>query len=1049
MKALLRNKCFILACLLVAGIAVQFWTGSRLPALDQKAMMAGSAAIEPLAFDTVFVVQDEDPVWKKIVYGFVNWAKTNQRGMTFGFMFAAGILCLLSLFKRKGLEGSFGNSALGVIIGTPLGVCVNCAAPIARGLHAAGMRLETTLTAMISSPTLNVIVVTMVISLFPFYMVALKIGATLVFLFLIIPLLSKYFFKDEVLETTGDRQIKAFTADDDVKFNLLDAVPPTDAEEQSWFLAMKWLVINYLKNLWFIVKTTLPLMALAGILGVVVVTFIPLDSLSDILPSSPSIMVLAAMGITALVGVFLPVPITFDVIVTAVLMAAGMPVKYAMVLLFTLGIFSVYSYLIVQQAISRKVAITLYLTIAAIGVVTGVLGHELSKWDTARKKAFLIQEWSEQQPINVEIVVPPEGEAADKVLPQLEANRVTRKAFPVKAPAGVTVSAMALANPASGDEPFTRISGPELGINQPYQFSILKWTEPYSEFRGVASGDVHNDGWADVVVTSKRGLYLYANTGGNFVGQAVEVDGLRDQFVINASLVDIDNDGWLDLYYSTYRNGNYVIYNREGQFTDAALVKLPNQEDVWMTASTAFADIDQDGDIDIVLGNWIIGSMLSRAFRGREDGVNYILWNRDGEFEMEALRGEPGETLTILVSDYTNDGIPDMIIGNDFRVPDFYYIGKGNGEMELVTRSSNIIERSTSLTMSIASADIDNDLRQEVYLANSSGTDRSDMVPITDICEETEGSVYFDECQTIRQDQATMHVTLRRGDPFACQDLSAPEYSEQCIGMQLFINSWWKNDADTCGLLDGRFQILSDICTEYFDYDNVPIGDAYNDMVPQGARRTNVLLVPDDAGSFKDLALGYNVREAGWAWNAQFADLDQDGYQDLYVANGMFQENTAEARESNHFFHNEGGKTFKDKTDDFGLTMHAEVSAYTYVDIDNDGDLDIVAAEAVGPVWVLVNNESDANAVSFELRDTEGNHFGIGSRVLATLNDGEVYMRELNSSGGFLSYNDPIVHFGIGERQSISSIEVRWPTGEATVVEGNFAPGKRYRITRN
>ena len=75
MKDLLRNKCFILASLLVVGLAIQFWAGSRLPALDQKAMMAGSAAIEPLAFDTVFVVQADDPVWEKIVYGFVNWAK--------------------------------------------------------------------------------------------------------------------------------------------------------------------------------------------------------------------------------------------------------------------------------------------------------------------------------------------------------------------------------------------------------------------------------------------------------------------------------------------------------------------------------------------------------------------------------------------------------------------------------------------------------------------------------------------------------------------------------------------------------------------------------------------------------------------------------------------------------------------------------------------------------------------------------------------------------------------------------------------------------------
>ena len=142
-----------------------------------------------------------------------------------------------------------------------------------------------------------------------------------------------------------------------------------------------------------------------------------------------------------------------------------------------------------------------------------------------------------------------------------------------------------------------------------------------------------------------------------------------------------------------------------------------------------------------------------------------------GEQRVDELEGEPGETLTILVSDFTGDGIPDMVVGNDFEVPDFYYIGRGNGEMDLVERASKFIERSTLLTMSAASADIDNDLRQEIYLANASGTDRSDMVPIEDICEESAGTVYYDECVTIRADQSTMHATLRRSDPFRCAEL--------------------------------------------------------------------------------------------------------------------------------------------------------------------------------------------------------------------------------------------------------------------------------------
>ena len=105
--SMLRNKAFILSLLIVAGIAIQFWTGSRYPQLDQKAMMAGTAGLEPLGFDTVLVVNADDPVYAKVLKGTVNWGKTNQRGMTFGILFAAALLTLISLFKRKSFDGAF------------------------------------------------------------------------------------------------------------------------------------------------------------------------------------------------------------------------------------------------------------------------------------------------------------------------------------------------------------------------------------------------------------------------------------------------------------------------------------------------------------------------------------------------------------------------------------------------------------------------------------------------------------------------------------------------------------------------------------------------------------------------------------------------------------------------------------------------------------------------------------------------------------------------------------------------------------------------------
>ena len=107
---------------------------------------------------------------QKALYTTVNWGETNRKGMTFGVIFGAALMVLITLFQKKSSKSAFANSLLGITIGAPLGVCVNCATPVAQGLHAGGARVETVMSAMVSSPTLNIIVLTMLFSLFPPYM---------------------------------------------------------------------------------------------------------------------------------------------------------------------------------------------------------------------------------------------------------------------------------------------------------------------------------------------------------------------------------------------------------------------------------------------------------------------------------------------------------------------------------------------------------------------------------------------------------------------------------------------------------------------------------------------------------------------------------------------------------------------------------------------------------------------------------------------------------------------------------------------------------------
>ena len=170
--------------------------------------------------------------------------------------------------------------------------------------------------------------------------------------------------------------------------------------------------------------------------------------------------------------------------------------------------------------------------------------------------------------------------------------------------------------------------------------------------------------------------------------------------------------------------------------------------------ATAFADMDLDGDIDIIAGNWTSGRWTRLPGEGSR---NAILWNEGDHFRVERLEGYPGETLSILVSDINQDGYPDLLVGNDFRMGDFYYLGMPGGKLKLIKRSDRIFPVTTYFTMSIDSADIDNDLRFEIYVTQSTGftsmnpTDRASMLPLQPIsasCDEFDDDHWKARCLT-------------------------------------------------------------------------------------------------------------------------------------------------------------------------------------------------------------------------------------------------------------------------------------------------------------
>jgi uncharacterized membrane protein YraQ (UPF0718 family) len=237
----------------------------------------------------------------------------------------------------------------GLIIGTPLGVCSNCVAPISKSFVESGMRKISALAAMIASPTLNVVVLFMVFNIFPLPVAIIKISETLILILIILPILIKK--EDELIIN-----------------NAKIAIRETKTSWATAFLTF-WKV--FLTKLWYIFSRTVPLMIAGGLLGSIIANLINLDLLAST-DSYVSLLFLSALG------TFLPVPMAFDVFLSESMMIANAPLSTVTVLLTTLGTFSIFSFSIVWQTFSKKIAINLFLAVILLGFISGSLIKILS-----------------------------------------------------------------------------------------------------------------------------------------------------------------------------------------------------------------------------------------------------------------------------------------------------------------------------------------------------------------------------------------------------------------------------------------------------------------------------------------------------------------------------------------------------------------------------------------------------------------------------------------------------------------------------------------------
>jgi uncharacterized membrane protein YraQ (UPF0718 family) len=331
-----------LAVLIAVAVALTFWTQQRYPALLKKLHAgAGVKVSGAISFDALMKVTPEMPAPTRVFRTSVNWLYTNRFGMYFALPFGAAIMTLLAgSVAPKRFSSTAGNVLCGVVAGSPLGVCTNCATPVAQSLLVSGASTRLTLAAMISSPSFNPVVLTMAFVLFPLPVAVLR---------LIVPLLLVALIP--LLIPENDRKI--------VGLKLADEAAPLGKRLTAFF-------VTYFRNLLRITWLTLPWMLLAAVLGAMA---------AELIPAYGTHVPVSVLGViaVAIFGTFLPVPMALDVALAYVLYHAGVPTPYVVALLCTLGPVSVYSMTAVGQQLGRGVSLRLAGALAVLGSLSGVV----------------------------------------------------------------------------------------------------------------------------------------------------------------------------------------------------------------------------------------------------------------------------------------------------------------------------------------------------------------------------------------------------------------------------------------------------------------------------------------------------------------------------------------------------------------------------------------------------------------------------------------------------------------------------------------------------
>jgi hypothetical protein len=531
--------------------------------------------------------------------------------------------------------------------------------------------------------------------------------------------------------------------------------------------------------------------------------------------------------------------------------------------------------------------------------------------------------------------------------------------------------------------------------------NIFKYRNFYNG-AGVGIGDINNDGLADVFFTANQGPNkLYLNKG-DFKFEDISAKAgfvEKKQWSTGVTMVDINHDGWLDIYvcnagnmmHQELRKNQLFINNHDLTFTEsAAAYGLDNDG---YTTHASFFDYDMDGDLDCFMVNNSPIPVNTLNYGNARDvraenstvadflkgGGDHLFQNNNGKFtEVSAKAGIHGSLISfglgVTIGDVNGDGWPDVYVSNDFFERDYLYINQKNGTFK--DDLEKYMEHNSIASMGTDMADINNDGYPDIFT--------TEMLPDNDFRLKTTTS--FDNIDIYR----------------------------------LKVNSGF-----------------------------------YHQFMH------NSLQLNDKNGKFKEIAHMAGVEASDWSWGEMMFDADNDGLNDIYVSNGIYRDLTnqdfidffantmiqkmvltgkkdeigaiidkmSSQPISNKMYHNKGDLTFKESAKDWGLDFPSFSNGAAYGDLDNDGDLDMIVNNNNMPSFIFKNKSREINKnhfVGIKLKGVKENTNAIGAKINLFVK-GQILTKEIIPARGFQSSVDYKQIFGLGKNTKIDSVKITWP----------------------